>query len=304
MNYTLHQLKVFLTVCEEKSVTRAAEKLHLTQPAVSIQLKRLQEQFDIPLTEIIGRQLHVTEFGNKIAETSRRVLQEANQINEQVDLYKGLLSGSIVISSVSTGKYVIPYYLQSFMNRYPKVDIEINVTNKQQVIHQLQENSCDFGLVSVIPEFMKVQRFELLTNHLFIVSRQFNDFQSVKDSPNTVWIFREVGSATRAAMERFIAKEGIVVHRSIELVSNEAVKQAVIAGIGISVLPLIGLKNELVQRDISIIPHAATPIETTWNLVHTKKALSPASQALLSHIDENKSRVFDEHFSWTKQFSS
>ncbi len=114
MHYTLHQLKVFAKVCELKSITKASEELHLTQPAVSIQLKKLQDQFDIPLTEVIGRQLYVTEFGEQIVTVCNRLLQEAELIDYTTSQYKGLLTGKVHISSVSTGKYVIPYFLSGF----------------------------------------------------------------------------------------------------------------------------------------------------------------------------------------------
>jgi len=149
MNYTLHQLKIFLKIAECKSITKAADQLHLTQPAVSIQLKRLQDQFEIPLTEVIGRQLYVTDFGQQILEVSKRVLSEAEVIKTTIDQYKGFLTGKIKISVVSTGKYVIPYFLQAFMEKYPGVEMIIDVSNKNRVVQSLVQNESDFSLVSV-----------------------------------------------------------------------------------------------------------------------------------------------------------
>ena len=117
MNYTLHQLTIFLKVVELQSITKASEELHLTQPAVSIQLKNLQNQFELPLTEVVGRQLYITDFGRNIAEASRRILMEAENIRHTVDQYKGILTGEIKVSVVSTGKYVIPYFLKPFMDK-------------------------------------------------------------------------------------------------------------------------------------------------------------------------------------------
>ena len=125
MNYTLHQLQVFLKITETKSITKAAVELHLTQPAVSIQLRNLQNQFEIPLTEIIGRQLYVTDFGKEIAKASERILEEVNAINYKTMAYKGILSGKIKISIVSTGKYVMPYFLSEFANKNKGIEIEM-----------------------------------------------------------------------------------------------------------------------------------------------------------------------------------
>lgn len=307
MNYTLHQLRVFVKVTDCQSISRAADLLHLTQPAVSIQVKRLQDQFDIPLTEVIGRQLYITEFGNQIAEKCRKILEETEGIKSLVDRYKGMLSGKIHIASVSTGKYVIPYFLTGFMALHPQIEMNIDVTNKQKVIASLQENSTDFALVSVVPDQLKVERLELLPNRLYLVGSSKHalvEQQSVAlgDLGKHAHIFREEGSATRAAMEQFLSQNNIDPARSMELVSNEAVKQAVNAGLGISIMPLIGLKNEL-GSSMEIIPVKGLPITTTWFLVYSKgKNLSPACEALLEFITAHKEEVREDVFSWTRQY--
>ncbi len=132
MNYTLHQLKVFIKIVELRSVTRASEELHLSQPAVSIQLKKLQDQFEIPLTEVVGRQLYITNFGQRIAELGKNVLNEAEEIRFTTNAFKGLLTGELKISVVSTAKYVIPYFLEGFMSQHPEVDIKIDVSKNRK----------------------------------------------------------------------------------------------------------------------------------------------------------------------------
>ena len=149
MFYTLHQLQILVKVAEHQSITKAADDLNLSQPAISIQLKNLQAQFDLPLTEVIGRQLYVTDFGKQIVASSQRILQEADAIKYTVDQYKGMLTGSIKISVVSTGKYVMPYFLKPFMDKYPGIDIMLDVSNKNKVIEAMQQNDCDFSLVSI-----------------------------------------------------------------------------------------------------------------------------------------------------------
>jgi len=139
MNYTIHQLKIFLKVAEYQSVTKASEALHLTQPAVSIQLKKFQDQFTIPLVEVIGRKLYVTDFGKEIAESAQKVLDEIEAINYKTKSLKGQLAGRIKISSASTGKYVMPYFLGEFLQQNPGIDLIMDVTNKSQVVQSLEK---------------------------------------------------------------------------------------------------------------------------------------------------------------------
>ncbi|MCR9171602.1 MAG: LysR substrate-binding domain-containing protein [bacterium] len=301
MNYTLHQLRVFLKVAEFQSVTKAAEELYLTQPAVSIQLKKLQDQFDLPLTEIVGRQLYVTDFGREIAERSRRILEEADAIKYTADRYKGLISGKIKISVVSTGKYVMPYILKPFMDKFPGVDISLDVSNKTRVVQGMIKNESDFSLVSVVPDGIAMNSIELMENRLYLTGSKIFEgkFKKPSDLKDATLLFREEGSATRAAMENYLKQHDINPKKSMELVSNEAVKQAVNAGIGLSIVPLIGLRSSLINEDIRIFPMAGLPIVTKWNLVYSKgKKLTPAQQALVDFIQEEKKTIEEEKFGW------
>lgn len=144
MNYTLHQLRIFLKVVEAESITKAAEALHLTQPAVSIQLKNLQDQFDIPLTEVVHKRLFITDFGKEIARAAENILNEVDAITFRTQAFKGELSGRLRISSVSTGKYVIPYFLSEFLQQHNSVELELDVTNKARVVENLWNNEVDF----------------------------------------------------------------------------------------------------------------------------------------------------------------
>jgi DNA-binding transcriptional LysR family regulator len=137
MNYTLHQLQVFLKVTQTKSITKAAEELHLTQPAVSIQLRNFQDQFEIPLTEVLGRKLYVTDFGKEIALAAENIINEVYAINYKSQAFKGQLYGRLKLSVVSTGKYVMPYYLSKFMASNDEVELEMDVTNKMKVLNEV-----------------------------------------------------------------------------------------------------------------------------------------------------------------------
>lgn len=307
MNYTLHQLKIFLQITENKSITKASEELHLTQPAVSIQLKNFQDQFSIPLTEVVGRKLYVTDFGKEIAAAAKKILDEVDAINYKILSYKGELSGKLKFSVVSTGKYVMPYMLSNFSHQNKGVDLIIDVTNKSQVIESLELNTVDFAMVSVLPKKLKIERVELMQNKLYLIAGKKGlsnkGLSRKKIFEQSPLIYREAGSATRMAMENFIIKNKFDVRKKIELTSNEAVKQAVIAGLGFSIMPIIGLKNELKNNDVQIIPVKGLPIVTKWNLIWLKsKKLSPTALAFLAYLEEEKNQVIQENFNWIDDY--
>jgi DNA-binding transcriptional LysR family regulator len=307
MNYTLNQLQIFLKVTQLQSITKAADELNLTQPAVSIQLRNFQDQFEIPLTEVIGRKLFVTDFGKEIAETAENILNQVNAINYKTVAHKGQLAGRLKISAVSTGKYVMPYFLADFLKAHPGVELILDVTNKAKVIKSLERNEVDFSLVSVLPEKLKIDSVELIQNKLFLVanmdvkiSKGVQDKSIFKQLP---LIYREPGSGTRHVMEKFIEQNRLPVRKKMELTTNEAVKQAVIAGLGCSIMPLIGIKNELTNRDLQIIPVKGFPIKSTWNLVWLKeKKFSPIARAFLDYLKIEKNEIIKERFEWYEHY--
>src|SRR6056297_4182719 len=302
MYYTLHQLQIFLKISELQSITKASEELHLTQPAVSIQLKKFQDQFPIPLTEVVGRQLFITDFGKEIAQAAERIINQVEEINYKTLDYQGNLSGRLKVSVVSTGKYVMPYFLSDFMTENKGVDLIMDVTNKSKVVRSLELNEVDFALVSVLTDHLKVSCVALMENKLFLVGNTKSEMKpkiTKKTFEQLPLIYREQGSATRNAMEAFIKKNKLPASKKIELTSNEAVKQAVIAGLGYSIMPLIGIKSELLNKELQIMEVTGLPISTTWNLVWlSAKKLSPAATAFLEYTKQHKERIISEHFSW------
>lgn len=303
MNYTLHQLEVFLKITQTKSITKAAEQLHLTQPAVSIQLKNLQDQFEIPLTEIIGRQLYVSEFGKEIAVAAENILNQVYAINYKTLAYKGQLTGRLKLSVVSTGKYVIPYFLADFLKQHQGIELILDVTNKAKVIESLENNETDFALVSVLPKQMNIEKIELMQNKLYLIGNLDKKFKT-KSNDISIFdeiplIYREAGSGTRNVMEQFLQKNNIKSKKKMELASNEAVKQAVIAGLGYSIMPHIGIKNEIAQGELQIIPVKGFPINSTWNLIWMKhKQFSPVATAYLEYLRKNKDHIIKNKFDW------
>ena len=307
MNYTLHQLRLFLKIVETKSITKTAEELFLTQPAVSIQLRNFQNQFDIPLTEIIGRQLFVTEFGFEIATIAKKILEDVDEIQYKMLSFKDILAGRLKISIVSTGKYVMPFFLKDYLKKYPNVELLMDVTNKQKVIKSLEMNEVDFALISVLPHTIKIESEILLENKLFLMGNKAIHADNVvaeKKIFNEIpLIYREKGSGTRHVLETFFNKNQINAKMKMQLTSNEAVKQAVVAGLGFSIMPLIGCKNELKTQELQIIPVSGFPIQSDWRLIWLKdKVLSPISQSYLKFIRENKNEIIDTNFSWISKY--
>ncbi len=305
MNYTLHQLKVFLKVVELKSITKASEALYLTQPAVSIQIKKLQDQFELPLTEVIGKQLYITEFGKVLATKCEKIIEAADEIKDTVSQYKGVVTGKLKISVVSTGKYVIPFFIKPFMDLYPEVEISVNVSNKNRVIKDLQNNATDFALVSIIPEGLKLKKIELMENKLYFASKNtaVNRLQTPKDLEKVNLLFRESGSATRDVMEQYLKEHNVQVKNAMELVSNEAIKQAIYADVGCSLMPIIGLRLALKNKEIKVHKLEGLPMVTKWNLVYlSEKKLTTAHQAFINTIRQKKEELIHEHFNWSLEY--
>jgi DNA-binding transcriptional LysR family regulator len=307
MNYTLNQLQIFLKVVKTQSVTKASEELHLTQPAVSIQLKKFQDQFEIPLTEVVGRKIYITDFGHEIAEAAEQIINQVYAINYKTLAYKGQLTGRLKISVVSTGKYVMPFFLADFIKDHSGIELLMDVTNKNKVVESLENNEVDFALVSILPNTLNIEQLDLFPNKLFLVGKtniKFNKDTDIRDVfKDLPLIFREKGSGTRLTMERFIEQNNISVLKKMELTSNEAVKQALLAGLGYSIMPLIGIKNELHNKELEIIPITGLPITTMWSIIWLKgKKHSAVSLSLLNYIMKEKDNIIKHKFSWYEQY--
>lgn len=307
MHYTLHQLQVFLKITQTLSITKASEELNLTQPAVSIQLKNFQDQFDIPLTEVVGRQIYITDFGKEIAAAAENILNQVYAINYKTMAYKGQLTGRLKISVVSTGKYIMPYFLADFIKQHEGIELIMDVTNKSKVMENLENNEVDFALVSILPTNINIDKMDLMQNKLFLVGNSSIDIKKGQKSKsvfeNAPLIFREKGSGTRQTMEGFLEKNKIAALKKMELTSNEAVKQSLIAGLGISIMPLIGIRNELHNGELQIIPTKGLPIKTNWSLIWLKgKKHSPVAESFLQHLKKNKSEIVHKTFSWYEQY--
>jgi DNA-binding transcriptional LysR family regulator len=302
MNITLHQLKAFQAIAKFQSITKAAEAMSMTQPAVSIQLKNLQEQFEVPLTEIIGKRIYITEFGQELVGTADRIFGELGQIEEKMLELKGLLGGKIRISAVSTGKYIIPYLMADFMKIHPHVEISLEVSNRHNVLTHLQENSTDLALVSIWPDELDLESIQLAENKWYLAcspEKKASYTAAIKEGKWELvpFVLREKGSGTRTTMENFFQERDIHVGSKLELSTNEAVKQAVMAGLGASLLSNFSMAQELKEGRIALLELPGLPIKADWNLIWLKqKKHSPAVKAFIRWLSENRKKVLSTHF--------
>jgi DNA-binding transcriptional LysR family regulator len=240
--------------------------------------------------------LHITDFGKEIAQLSEKVVSGMDAINYKTEAYQGIMTGRLKVSSASTGKYVIPYFLSGFLEKYSGIDLLLDVTNKSRVVESLKGNEIDFALVSVLPDTLDVEEEILIENKLYLVGNQPHKQE------NKALIYREEGSATRSVMEKYFTKHSRKERKRMELTSNEAVKQATLAGLGYSIIPLIGIQNELLKKQLYILHSKGLPIKTEWRLIWLKnKQLSPVAEAYLQFVRENKAAILKADFEWYVQ---
>lgn len=298
MKFTLHQLNVFGMVARHKSMTEAARQLHMTQPAVSIQIKQLQEAVDIPLIEVVGRKLYLTEAGEKLYQAYQTVDQELESFDATISQLKGGLKGTLTISSASTAKYFLPYLLGEFQNRYPQVDIALKVTNRTEVLRHLSQNEYDLAVLTQLPDDNSTTAIPFLDNPLVIGAPY--DHPLAKEKKVSLdqlqaqpFIYREKGSGTRMVMENYLKEQGIVDKPTMELSTNEAVKQAIRAGIGLSIISKLSIANEVTLNQISVLDMPNFPITTRWHVLYrNNKKLTPVTKNFISFLQEKNIRKY------------
>lgn len=290
MNVTLRQLRVFSAVARHLSFTRAAEELCLTQPAVSMQVKQLENQLDVPLFEHLGKKIFLTEMGKEVYHYSRSILQQIDELQGVLNSMKGLGKGRLKISVASTANYFIPVLLAGFCQRYPGVTVSLDVTNRETLLTQLAENEVDLVVMGQPPEDMDLGYEAFLENPLVIVAPPEHPLAKEKKVPlqrleQEVFLVREPGSGTRIAMERFFAQHDVRITTGMEVGSNEAIKQSVQAGLGLGLLSRDTVEMELALGRLVILHVAEFPIMRYWYVVHRHgKRLSVVAQAFKDYL--------------------
>lgn len=287
---TLRQLQVFECVADELSFTRASEKLHLSQPAVSIQVKQLEESVGLPLFEHVARKISLTEAGSILHHCSQTVRSVLEDAGEQIDELKGIQRGKLEITVATTASYFASRILAGFARRFPQIAISLDVTNRAGLLHQLETNQCDLVIMGEPPKGKRLESTPIMQNPLVIVAPPGHPLADRKKVPvrelgAQSFVFREAGSGTRAAIMRFLEKKGVPIQISMEMTSNEAIKQAVQAGLGLGIVSRHTVQLELATGSLVELDVAHFPLKRYWYLVRrSDKQMSPVAQRFASYV--------------------
>ncbi|HSJ48545.1 MAG TPA: LysR substrate-binding domain-containing protein [Gammaproteobacteria bacterium] len=304
---TLHQLRIFHTLGKEMSFTRAAAALHLSQPAVSIQVKRLEESMGLPLLEHIGKRLYLTDAGRELFEASKDVLDRLRVLNEDMTGMEEGVRGPLHLAAITTSKYFMPHLLGEFLRHHPDVEPRLTVTNQTRVLERLEKNLDDLVIMGTLPDGMDLEAEYFLDNPLVVVAPPDHPLVGKKAIPlarlvEERFISREPGSGTRMARIRLFADHGLTLTPYMELGSSEAIKQAVMAGLGISVLSLHNLRLELEAGLIATLDVEHFPLMRHWYAVHLKgKKLSNTSRRFLDFLLQDGARLWSGNLSHVLQ---
>lgn len=273
LRLTLRQLQVFEAVTHHLSYSRASETLHLTQPAVSMQIKQLEETIGMPLFEQLGKKIYLTEAGQELRRYSRNILQQLDEAEAVFEEMKGMRRGKLAISVASTAGYFMPILLAQFSKRFPEVALSLNVTNREALLSQLALNEMDVAIMGRPPDGLGLDFTSFLENPLVVIAPPDHPLAGARSIPlsriqQETFIAREQGSGTRAATERFLNEKGIRLPTGTEMSKNESIKQAVQAGMGLSILSLNTVMLELETKRLAVLDVASFPIQRHWYVVH------------------------------------
>jgi len=287
---TLRQLQIFEAVVSQGGYTRAAEMLHLTQPTVSMQVKKLSETIGYLLLEKVGGHIHTTAVGNEVYATAQNILGSMVSLGESAAALEGVVKGPLRIAVITTAKYFMPHLLGAFITRHPEVKPILKVTNRSRVLERLKSNEDDLLIMGQVPVGLEVEAHPFVDNELVFVASTRHPLTkcssiSLQQLSKERFLAREAGSGTRLAIERLFAEQDLEVKPYMELGSSEAIKQAVMAGLGISVLSRHNLKLELAGNHIAILDVKGFPLFYRWYAVHLKgKKLSLVSRTFLNFL--------------------
>ncbi|WP_456405035.1 LysR family transcriptional regulator [Thiolapillus sp.] len=297
---TLRQLQILVAVARHGGYTRAAEALHLTQPTVSMQIKKLSEAIGLPLFEQSGKKLQLTAAGRKTLAASQEILNRLELLGGEITSLTGEMKGELRIAVVTTAKYFMPHLLGVFVQRYPEVQPRLFVTNREKVLQRLQENRDDLLIMGKVPEELEVAAIPFLDNDLVVVAPPGHRLTKKRAIPlkqllRERFLLREPGSGTRLAMDKLFADQGLTLEPYMELGSIEAIKQAVMAGLGISVMSQHNLRLELDSRKMCILDVKGFPLRRHWFAVHaSERKLSLVAQTFLDFIGDEGSLILHE----------
>ncbi|MBY0576343.1 MAG: LysR family transcriptional regulator [Gallionellaceae bacterium] len=290
LSFTLRQLQVFEKVASHLNYSRAAEELYLSQPAVSMQIKQLEGHIGLPLFEQMGKKIFLTEAGRELFHYSRSISQQLAEMEALFDEMKGLGQGKLTLSVVNTANYFTPQLLAKFCQQHPNINVILQVANRDAVLKQLADNSTDLAIMGRPPEGVDVSAESFLENPLVVIAAPDHPLARLKrvkfaQLAQEKFLSREPGSGTRSAMERIFAQHHIQPRISMEMETNEAIKQAVQAGMGLGILSQHSIELELETRRLVVLNVEHFPLLRHWFVVHrSAKRLSSAALAFKNFL--------------------
>jgi LysR family transcriptional regulator, low CO2-responsive transcriptional regulator len=299
---TLHQLRVFEAVARHNSFTRAAEELFLTQPTISMQVKQLAKVVGLPLFEQIGKRLYLTTAGKELFSTCKVLFEHISEFESKIANLKGLKQGTLRLSAITTAKYIIPRLLGLFSQRYPGVDISLKVTNHESISERLLNNQDDLYVMSQLPQDFDIEVYPFMENPLIVLAPRSHPLVNQKNIPlkrlaNELFIMREPGSGTRQAVQKLFEEHDIKVRVKLDLGSNEAIKQAVAGGLGISVLSQHTLTSDSMNGEIAILDVEHFPIRRHWYVIYPAgKQLSIVASTFFDYLQHEGKAIAEQTF--------
>jgi DNA-binding transcriptional LysR family regulator len=304
-NVTLRQLRVLVAVARRLSITRAAEELHLTPPAVSMQLKELEEQVGVPLFDRTGRAVTLTTTGEYLLSYARRILATLKDAEDAMARLRGLQGGTLTIGMVSTAKYFLPRLIAAFHAEHPGVDMKLRVGNREQLVALMQRNEVDLAIMGRPPKEWATRAEPFAMHPHVLVTAPRHPFATLEQVPVAAlagegFIVREPGSGTRAAFDEFAADHHLAPRVLMEMDSNETIKQAVMAGMGVSFLSLHTIGIELQHGLVAVPDVEGLPVVRRWHVVNNQaKLLAPAAEAFRYFVLERGEAFLAELFPLT-----
>jgi DNA-binding transcriptional LysR family regulator len=290
---SLRQLRVFEAAATTRSFSKAAEALHVTQPGVSMHIKELEASAGLPLFERIGKKLYVTEAGQELLARAREILRALKDAEDTLDGLRGLRRGRINLAVVSTAKYFAPQLLARFGKDFPELEIRLAVNNRDSVIDQLVGNEVDLAIMGRSPQSLDVVAEPFADNPHVVIAAPEHPLAARRDIPVDMvggenFIVREPGSGTRLAMQHFFEGHGVTFRVAMEMASNETIKQAVMAGMGLSFISRHTIDLEILTRRLVVLDVRGTPVIRQWHVAHlAKKRLSPTAVAFKEFVLEH-----------------
>lgn len=297
MHLTLQQLKLFESVYRNSSYTRAAEELHLTQPAISIQLKRLEEQAGIPLFEQVGKKIFPSTAGKVMYDASLDILDRVSQLGNEFESLSGVVKGALKISVVTTAKYFMPHLVGQFLKIYPDVEPQMKFNNRAGIVERLMNCKDDFVVMGQIQDDKHLESYPFLENILVTVAPPDHPLANKKNISlerlvKERFLQREPASGTRIFFNKMLEKQKLKIEKYMEISSSEAIKQGVMAGLGLAVISLHSLRLECETGKLVILDVKGFPLKRRWYAVHLKgKTLSLTAKTFLDYILENSHRL-------------